>query len=156
MAQPQYAIVDPADYERLKGYEWLARKATNSFHARRFIPGGKGKKRIIYLHQEMIQVPKGMVVDHINQNGMDNRRANLRAATWAQNAHNRKKYLKPGSSIYKGISWNKQSRNWKARIGFENKIIFLGHFKNEIDAAKAYDEAAKKYHGEFACLNFPE
>lgn len=157
MAGPKYAKVDPVDYERLNGYEWYLNRGRKTFRTLRHIPGGKGKKEsIIYMHQEILKVPKGMVVDHINQDGMDNRRMNLRAATQAQNARNRKKSLKSGSSIYKGVTWDKANRKWLARIGFDYKAIFLGHFKNEIDAAKAYDEAAKKYHGEFACLNFPE
>ena len=87
---------------------------------------------------------------------MDNRRVNLRAATRAQNVRNRKKYTKSGSSKYKGVSWKKDNGKWSARIGLNNKSIFLGNFEKELDAAKAYDKAAKKYHGEFACLNFPQ
>jgi hypothetical protein len=157
MTQPRYTIVDPADYERLRKYEWTTRKGTNSFYVRRHVAGYKGKKQtIVYMHQETIKVPKGLIIDHINNDGMDNRRANLRAATRAQNSRNRKNSLKSGGSIYKGVSWDKKSRKWKARIGCDSKTIYLGHFENEIDAAKAYDWAAKKYHGEFASLNFPE
>jgi len=157
MAQPQYAKVDPANYQRLRGYEWLARKGKNSFYARRHVAGSKGKKEtLIYMHQEIIDVPEGMVVDHINHDGMDNRRANLRAATYSQNLCNRKKRSGAKSSKYKGVSWKKKNRKWVARIGFEKKTIHLGYFHNEIDAAKAYDTAAKKYFGEFACLNFPQ
>jgi hypothetical protein len=157
MSGPKYAIVNPADYERLKGYEWFLRKGRNSFYSLRYIPERKySKKPLIYMHQEIIQVPKGMVVDHINNNGMDNRVANLRAATRAQNIHNRKKFIMKCASKYKGVSWHKHHRKWSAGIGFNNKLMHLGYFHDEIDAAKAYDEAAKKYHGEFACLNFPK
>ena len=155
MAQPRYAKVDPADYKRLKGYEWIARKGRNSFYAQRYVARGKGKSdTLVYIHQEVIKVPKGMVTDHINHDGMDNRSTNLRAATQAQNLRNRKKFNKLFTSKYKGVCWHKMTRKWHASISFNNKIIYLGIFKNEIDAAKAYDEAAKKYHGEFACLNF--
>ena len=157
MAQPKYAKVDPADYKRLKGYEWITRKASNCFHAQRYGANGKRKRgTIVYMHQEILKVPEGMLVDHINNDGMGNRSANLRASTTAQNSRNRKKFSKPCSSKYKGISLRKKNRTWLATITFENKKIYLGYFKNEIDAAKAYDEAAKKYHGEFACLNFPK
>ena len=157
MAGPKYAKVDPADYERLQGYEWYLIKGKNTFHTLRYVPGGKGKKQtLIQMHQEILKVPKGMVVDHINHDGMDNRRKNLRAATWAQNLRNRKKFTVPSTSKYKGVNWNKQHKKWLGRITFDNKTLHLGFFENEIDAAKAYDEAAKKYHGEFACLNFPE
>ena len=157
MAQPRYAIVDPADYDRLKKYEWSTKKGDKSFYARRHIPGGRGKKeRLVYIHQEITKVPKGMVVDHVNHDGMDNRRANLRAATRAQNMHNRRKRAKCGSSRYKGVSWRKGTRKWAARIGIDSKSIYLGSFEHEIEAARAYDEAAKIHHGEFACLNVPE
>ena len=157
MAQPRYAKVDPADYKRLRGYEWFCRNGKNSFYARRHVPGGKGKKEaLIYMHQEVIKVPKGMVVDHINHDGMDNREANLRAATYSQNLCHRRKRSGAKYSKYKGVCWKKKNRKWVARIGLEKKEIHLGYFRSEIDAAKAYDRAAIKYHGDFACLNFSE
>jgi len=101
-------------------------------------------------------VPEGMVVDHINHDGMDNRKANLRAATHSQNLCHRRKHSGTKSSKYKGVHWHKFNKRWAARITFKKKTINLGYFRNEIDAAKAYDRAARKYHGEFASLNFPE
>ena len=157
MAQPRYAKVDPADYKRLREYEWFTMKGKNTFYARGRVAISKtGKEKLTSLHQKIIEVPKGMVVDHINHDGMDNRRANLRAATRAQNIRNRKKFAKSSGSKYKGIYWKKKTRKWEASITFERKKIFLGCFRNEVDTAKAYDRAARKYHGEFASLNFPE
>ena len=135
MAQPQYAKADPANYERLRKY---------------------GKQTLIYMHQEVIEVAEGMVVDHINHDGMDNREANLRAETHSQNMYHRKKRSGTTQSKYKGIYWRKKNLKWQALITFEKKRIYLGYFRNEIDAAKAYDRAARKYHGEFASLNFPQ
>ncbi len=157
MSGPKYAIVEPADYERLRKYEWFVMVGTGSFYSFRQGPGRKVRRApIIYMHQDIIQVPKGMLIDHINHNGMDNREANLRAATHSQNMCNRKKLSNAKFSKYKGVSLNKLTHKWVARIGINNKIIHLGSFLNEIDAAKAYDLAARKYHGEFASLNFPE
>jgi len=156
MAQPKYAKVDPADYKRLRGYEWLAKKGRKSFYALRRVPTGKaGKEKLVYMHQEVIEVADGMVVDHINHDGMDNREANLRPATYSQNLYNRKKRSGATQSKYKGIYWRKKNRKWQAQITFERKRICLGYFRNEIEAARAYDRAAMKYHGEFASLNFP-
>jgi hypothetical protein len=157
MAQPRYAKVDPADYERLRKYEWLTKKGKNSFYARRRVPTGKAKKeKLVYMHQMVIKAPKGMVIDHINRDGMDNRSGNLRPATYSQNLCNRKKRSGAMYSKYKGVHWHKLNKKWAARITFEKKTIELGSFPSEIEAAKAYDRAAKKYHGEFACLNFPD
>jgi hypothetical protein len=156
MSGPKYAKVDPTDYKRLRKYKFIARKGKNSFYAQMLEPNVKTGKKMMHMHQVILEVPKGMVVDHINNDGMDNRSANLRAATRAQNSRNRKKFPRPCSSKYKGVWWHKNALKWQAEVMFEKKRIYLGYFKNEIDAAKAYDEAAKKYHGEFACLNFPE
>ena len=101
LAGPKYAKVDPADYKRLRGYEWLAKAGRNSFYAFRRAPSDKrGKGTLIYMHREVIEVPTGMVTDHINNNGVDNRMANLRAATRAENVRNRKKFSKPSRSKY--------------------------------------------------------
>ena len=157
MSGPKYAKVDPADYKRLRKHEWLVKKTRNSYYSLRIGPGKKaGRESQIYMHKEILKVPEGMVTDHINRDGMDNRRANLRAATHSQNMCNKRKRSGPTYSKYKGIHWHKLHRKWKAAITFEKKRIYLGSFENEIDAAKVYDEAAKKYHGEFACLNFPK
>jgi hypothetical protein len=157
LAQPRYAKVDPADYKRLKRYEWIAQKGTCNFYAVRQVRGCKGKRvTLIYLHKEIIKVPDGMVIDHINYDGMDNRCANLRAATYPQNMYHRRKRSGAKHSKYKGVCWKKDRRKWLARIAYEKKKIHLGCFRSEIDAAKAYDHAAKIYHGEFASLNFPQ
>ena len=157
MTQPKYAKVDPGDYERMRKNEWFTKKGRNSFYAfRREATGKPGNKKLIYMHQEVIEVPEGMVADHINHDGMDNRSGNLRAATHSQNMCHRKKSSRATHSKYKGIYWHKNIRKWQARIKCNKKRIELGYFRDEIEAAKAYDRAAMKYHGEFACLNFPD
>ena len=158
MSQPRYAVVDPADYDRLKGYQWVVKSGGKAFYAQRYGPCRKGARNptIVYMHQEILKVPKGMVVDHMNHDGMDNRRANLRAATHSQNLCNRKKRSGAMYSKYKGVHWHKLNKKWSSRVTYQKKTIELGYFENEIEAAKAYDEAAKIHHGEFACLNFPE
>ena len=156
MTQPRYAKVDPADYKRLRGYEWSSRKGGRSFYALRYGAGKGGNDVLISMHQDVIEVPEGMVIDHINHDGMDNRGANLRAATRSQNMCHRKKRSRTTQSKYKGIHWKKRNRKWQAMITVESKRIYLGYFRSEIEAAKAYDRAARKYHGEFASPNFPE
>jgi hypothetical protein len=157
LAQPTCAKVDPEDYDRLNQFEWLAKKGRNSFYALRRAPAKRnGKETLIYMHQELIKVPDGMVIDHINHDGLDNRNANIRPATKSQNLCHRKKTTTKTSSKYKGVSRRGDPPRYEARIGFDRKEIYLGRFDDEIQAAIAYDNAAKKHHGHFASLNFPQ
>ena len=83
MSGPKYAKVDPADYKRLRKHKFIASKARNCFYAQMLEPNVITEKKMLHMHQIILEVPKGMVVDHINNDGMDNRSANLRAATIA-------------------------------------------------------------------------
>ena len=105
------------------------------------------------MHIQIMHAEKGILIDHINHNGLDNRRANLRFATYGQNAWNSKKGINRGSSKYKGVSWDKISKKWRAMICNDYKKMHLGFFDDEKAAAKVYNEAAKKHRGVFAVLN---
>jgi hypothetical protein len=93
------------------------------------------------------------LIDHINMNPSDNRIENMRIATKRQNGCNRRA---AGKSKYLGVAWVSRIASWKAAISVNNKSIYLGLFKDEVEAAKAYDAGAAKHHGEFARLNFPQ
>jgi len=101
-----------------------------------------------------MKAPANFVVDHINFNGLDNRKANLRIVTHRQNVCHRRKLDKTTRSRYKGAYWDEKMKRWRARIQINGKSIYLGVYKDEVEAAQAYDEGAKKYHGEFAVVNF--
>lgn len=94
--------------------------------------------------------------DHIDGNGLNNTRANLRLSVKHGNHKNASKKDKTTSSLYKGVHWYKAMNIWRAKIQCDNTSHHLGNFENEVDAAKAYDEAAKQLHGKFAKLNFPD
>jgi hypothetical protein len=143
LTQGQNAIVDAADYDWLNQWNWFAVWAPNtkSFYAKRQpnIP--------------MQRVIMGGLADHKSHDTLDNRRQNLRPCTTEQNNLNTRGYGR--ASNFKGVSWDKETRKWHARIRTKGRCISLGRFVSPEDAAKAYDEAAQKYHGEFGHLNLP-
>ncbi len=147
----KWAIVDAADYEQLSEYRWCALEKGRSWYAKTLNRNGT----ILSMHRLILNAPKGLFVDHINHNGLDNRRENLRLCTHLENLRNARPST-GGSSKYKGVSWEKAKKRFRAKINHNRKGIHLGYFKNEIDAAKAYDKKAKELFGEFAYLNFPD
>lgn len=157
MSRGKYAIVDPDDYYRLSEYKWYVCRDFSKFYAIRTGPNRNGKRgKTIRMHRQVANTPNGLDCDHINGDSLDNRKANLRSATHMQNCWNRGKSSKVGYSKYKGITFHKERQKWAALICVHGRRIFLGKFKDEIEAAKAYDSAAKKHFGEFAKLNFNE
>jgi hypothetical protein len=159
LTRGQWAKVDPEWYERLKRYKWhvnMEGKGGKGYYATRMIRK-KGKCIKIWMHKVVLPGRKGFVVDHINRDKLDNRRANLRVATPKQNVWNSERGKNQGLSKYKGVTFDRRSKNkkWRAVLCADGKFIRLGYFADEVEAARAYDRAALKYKGEFAVLNFP-
>ena len=117
---------------------------------RRSIIGGK--RVHIMMHRVITSCPDGREPDHIDGDGLNNTRGNLRVSTHAENMRNQPSH----TARHKGIDFHKASNKWRTRIRVGNNLIVVGYFKIEEEAARAYDEAALKYHGEFARLNFPQ
>lgn len=110
------------------------------------------RKQNIKLHRIIANAPQNMTVDHINGNKADNRRSNLRICAQAENSRN-VRTSKSNTSGYKGVWWHCQNKKWRASITLNGKPIHLGLYDDKIEAAKAYNKAAIRYHGEFAKLN---
>jgi len=154
LGQGEYTIVEPPDYYAYGKYKWILSADGNNYYAVREAKIGPKRTKIVSLHREIMNAPKGILVDHQNNNGLDNRRANLRLATYSQNAINRPKTKLKTSSKYRGVCFEKSCQQWGAFMRIKGRQTRLGRFENEIDAAKAYDRAAIKYHRDFARLNF--
>jgi hypothetical protein len=106
------------------------------------------------MHRQITGAAAGLVVDHIDNDGLNNRRSNLRICTIKQNSRNSRS--PGGASRYKGVSRDKRHKKWRVKIICNGKRISVGYFANEIKAALAYDEHAKELFGEYAYLNFPD
>jgi hypothetical protein len=147
LTQGKFAQVDNEDFEWLNRWDWYLSTCDGKYYAER-----KNGIENVRMHREIMGCMKGdkKIIDHIDRNGLNNQRDNLRLCTSAQNQFNK---TPSGISKYLGVCWNKQYKKWKAQIRFDKKLINIGHYENEIDAAIAYNAKAKELHGEFANLN---
>ena len=154
------ALVDDDDYEYLNQFKWhaLVRSQTLIYAY---------SSKMGLMHRNIINTPGGLLTDHIDHNGLNNQKHNLRTCTRSENQKNKRGH---GTSRYLGVYLQTvrevyykkktgeyvtyENSQWSAQITHNHKQINLGLFKIEEDAARAYDEAAKIYHGEFANLNF--
>ncbi len=159
LSRDKISLIDKDDID-LSRVKWTF--TTDGYACRNTGSRSKKNKRMIYLHRIILErklnrpLTNEENTDHKNGNRLDNRRSNLRIATYSQNAKHQIAKIPNTSSIYKGVFWHKKNRKWIAQINSDGVHYSLGSYKNEMEAAIAYDEGAKKYHGEFAALNFPD
>ncbi len=146
-------LIEPLIVSRVdEGVEWLNQwnwRFYNGYAAR------QEQRKTIYMHRQIMQPAKGMMVDHINHNKLDNRQVNLRACTRRENILNQASKL-GSASKFKGVEYRKDRDKCFARIRINGKRTYLGSFTEELEAARAYDRAAVEHQGEFAHLNFPD
>jgi AP2 domain/HNH endonuclease len=155
------AIVDDEDYVGLMQFKWHAQvdQRGRLVYAHRWDRKADGRRENVSMHRQILGLGPREMADHVNGNGLDNRRENLRACTNQQNQRNREKVRtsingRP-SSPYKGVRWNPNRNRWVGEIKVDGRSVFLGHHRSEEDAARAYDAAALQHFGDFARLNFP-
>jgi len=157
LTKNQVTFIDDEDWKLVFNYTWHAFFHGNTCYARANIYNENGKRVTKYLHQFLLDVQEGQEIDHVNHNGLDNQKENLRICTHEQNMGNYKTEGNFGgkvrTSVYKGVSWHKKVGKWAAQINTQGTRKHLGYFDNEDDAAKTYNKAADEKYGEFAYLN---
>ena len=141
-----YATVDAEDAQNVAAYSW---HINNGYARARTVKGGP----YVYMHRLVLGQPDS-VVDHRNGNGLDNRKANLRACLQAENTLNAHAH-RGKTSRYKGVSWDGRRSGWRVEITINKKTRYVGKFTDEVVAALAYDNSARELFGKFARLNFP-
>ncbi len=153
LTQGKYAIVDDEDFEWLNSYKWHAAVMGRHVYATRIERVKTTKKRkTVYMHREVLKPKANQLCDHIDFDGLNNTRANLRVATKEQNQiHARAQRNR--TSAYKGVMKASTVGRWIALVTTKGKHTYRGTYKTEEEAATAYNEGAKKYHGEFTSLN---
>jgi hypothetical protein len=153
LSQGFLAFVDDDDYDRVSSHKWSATRVKNTVYGVRKVRTVDGQTTSQPLHRFILGVNDPEIhVDHEDHDGLNCQRSNLRKCVRGENDGNRSKTR--GSSKYRGVSWAKGKRRWRACITIE-RTVHLGYFVNERDAALAYDEAARTRFGVFANCNFP-
>jgi hypothetical protein len=151
LTKGQTAIVDVEDFDFINQWNWSVSKSTNGFYAARKNESGK----MVYMHRLVINCPPGKETDHRSHDTLDNRKQNLRECTHDNNVCN-VRISSNNTSGFKGVCWHKKASKWRSAISINDKTKHLGLFASKEEAAKAYDDAAKIYHGSFAQLNYVE
>lgn len=147
------ALVDDELYPWLIRFQWYADKSGTTHYAKTNFRTGKGKQKQVRMHRYILGIEdESDIVDHIDCNGLNNQLSNLRLLTRRENLWNVRKKKGNFSSQFKGVHFMRGK--WVARIGYENKRIYLGWFNTQEEAAKAYDVASKEYHEEYGRRNF--
>lgn len=154
LTQGKGTVVDNEDYSYLRQFKWSATKKGNSYYVSRNVRvmSGFGGQVQVFMHRAILNALKGQEVDHVDGDGLNNQRYNLRFCTRRGNISNQSGHSNRVSK-YKGVYWDKNARKWHAQIKTNGKQKYLGLFVNEIDAAKAYNKAALTAFGEFANIN---
>ncbi len=154
LTKSRFAVIDLSDAQKVSKHKWCALTTNTKAYAQRRAPRAEGGG-IILLHRFLMNPPDGLEVDHIDGDGLNNRRANLRIVRHCDNQKNQL-LSSANTSGYKGVTFDKQTGKWRAQIKHNGRRQPLGRFAVKEDAARAYDMAARRLFGEFARLNFQD
>ena len=154
LSHGKVALVDDEDYEALSRFRWRAHAESGKWwYAVRNAPHVTRSRGTIKMHRQILEAPKGVMVDHINGDTLDNRRFNLRLCTPSQNSQNR--HVTFSASGLRGVTLTTSGR-WQAQTSYLKQVIYLGVFDTPEEAGRAYDAAVLELHGPNAALNFPK
>ncbi len=154
LTQGQFTIVDIEDYEWLNQWVWCAHfnRSSRAFYATRNVYEN-GKQIYLSMARAILDAKPGEIVDHVNRNTLDNRRANLRVVTSNQSNRNRRLLSVNNTSGYRGVYWHRHTQKWYAKTKVNSRDIYLGSYDSPEQAATAYDNAVRQYHEGFSPLN---
>mgnify|MGYP001400238116 CR=1 FL=1 len=157
LTQGYVALVDDEDFENISKYVWCTSKWNNSIYAVTNICDQDGKRKTLKMHRLILNLKVGQECDHMDHNGINNQKSNLRHVTHQQNLSNTRKQRTAHngmcSSKYKGVK--KHKGKWVSQIQLNYQQIYIGIFISEEEAARAYDIKARELFGEYSNLNFP-
>ncbi len=153
LSQGKFALVDDEDYDSLSENKWCAIRAYDGKRVYSMRTQTKPIRKVILMHREILSPPSGLMVDHVDGDGLNNQRSNLRVCTNAENQWNRGKSVF-NSTGFKGVTYHKRSGVYQAQIRYMGKSIYIGSFETPEEAAEAYDNYAVNLHGDFSVTNF--
>lgn len=148
LTKNKIALVDDEDWLWLNAWKW---KLSTQGYAVRNGSGAHTQRKAVSMHRQVVHCPAHLWIDHINGNRLDNRKINLRVCNQAENTYNQLR-LYSNKHGFPGVQWHKGKKRWRAKITIQNICIYLGEFKELEQAAKAYEAAVLKYHGEYAAI----
>ena len=151
LTKGQVAYVDDEDFEWLNQWKWFTRVRGHLLYVSRYIKQPSGKRERIHMHREIMHPSVGVIIDHIDGNGLNNQKSNLRLCNKAQNKMNSIAH-RGSSSKYKGVALRENGK-WRSIIRINKKLLHLGTFVSEVEAAEAYNRMATELFGDFARLN---
>jgi hypothetical protein len=153
LSQGYEALIDDTDYDLISHIAWYADvRPDGNVYARGNVTLFDGKRTTVQLHRIIMDAPAGVQVDHIDRNGLNCIKSNMRLCTDSQNKCNATRLQSENGTGYRGVRETRSGR-YEARVNVRGENVYRELFDDPVEAAKAYNTAASKHHGEFAILN---